>query len=285
MFQRDIKSRFNIQNYLTDTLKIRGTLCCKEFYIYIHIYLPVARIFYLSYILFFIFLLSVSHTYVVLFLFLHLLFQHRLPDLVMYLFYSTSDCIYLCILYIYIYLYLNLYIISFFHPGILLLDHKFYTAHVHWILRSINLTNGLYFLRIHWSREEIWIQNSNFLQWFIFTNLGKLSISPSVCLFLFFSLFLLFLFLSHLYHTPHSLRIYEASPFAFRSFCLIPFINRSCSFLKLHYTLLLPREDVVHLELSCCIVEFSYLFLPIQYQWNSYQFPRLSRLSNRLTRD
>lgn len=85
-------------------------------------------------------------------------------------------------------------------------------------------------------------------------------------------------------HT-HSLRIYEASPFAFRSFCLIPFINRSCSFLKLHYTLLLPREDVVHVELSCCIVEFSYLFLPIQYQWNSYQFPRLSRLSNRLTRD
>lgn len=193
--------------------------------------------------------------------------------------------LYILMYIIYIYLYLNLYIISFFHPGILLLDHKFYTAHVHWILRSINLTNGLYFLRIHWSREEIWIQNSNSLQWFIFTNLGKLSISPSVCLFLFFSLFLLFLFLSHLYHTPHSLRIYEASPFAFRSFCLIPFINRSCSFLKLHYTLLLPREDVVHVELSCCIVEFSYLFLPIQYQWNSYQFPRLFRLSNRLTRD
>lgn len=285
MFQRDIKSRFNIQNYLTDTLKIRGTLCCKEFYIYIYIYISLWLEYSICLIFFFSFFFSLFLTRT-LFYFFFFIFSFSTGCLILL---CTSSILHLIVYtyvyYIYIYLYLNLYIISFFHPGILLLDHKFYTAHVHWILRSINLTNGLYFLRIHWSREEIWIQNSNSLQWFIFTNLGKLSISPSVCLFLFFSLFLLFLFLSHLYHTPHSLRIYEASPFAFRSFCLIPFINRSCSFLKLHYTLLLPREDVVHVELSCCIVEFSYLFLPIQYQWNSYQFPRLSRLSNRLTRD
>lgn len=146
MFQRDIKSRFNIQNYLTDTLKIRGTLCCKEFYIYIYTYISPSGSNILSVLYFFsIFLLSVSHTYVVLFLFLHLLFQHRLPDLVMYLFYSTYLIVYTYVYYIYIFIFKFIYYI-FFIPGISLLDHKFYTAHVHWILRSINLTNGLYLL-------------------------------------------------------------------------------------------------------------------------------------------
>lgn len=193
-----------------------------------------------------------------------------------YLFYSTYLIVYIPMYIIYIYLNLNLYITYLF--SILYQIISFNTAHVHWILRSINLTN-YYFLLIHWSREE------NFELRFTISlhaiiHFHKLQenfrSSPSVCL----SLLLLSSFSHHFFFPSYithliALEFTKASPFAFRSFCLIPFINRSCSFLKLHYTLLLPREDVVHVELSCCIVEFLLLtdiLTNIQYQWNSYQF-------------
>lgn len=116
MFQRDIKSRFNISKlfnwYFENTWNtlLQGIL---------HIYLPVARIFYLSYIFFHFSSLSHVRCFIS-FSPSSLSAQVAWSCYVPLLFY-ISDCIYLCILYIYIYIYIKIYILYLFSIPLLVL--------------------------------------------------------------------------------------------------------------------------------------------------------------------